>query len=66
MKEKKLVIKDKKYRGEKTVISSRLPVELVALIDEVAASSGRTRNDIIQKCLEFAVENIVYEDDQTE
>ena len=65
MEQKKLIIKDRKYRGEKTVISSRLPVELIAVLDDIAASTGRTRNDIIQKCLEFAVENIVYDESST-
>ena len=62
MKRDKLIITDKKYKGEKTVVSARLPIELVNTIDEIASSTGRTRNDIMQKCLEFAVENIVYED----
>lgn len=56
--EKKLEIRTKKYRGETTVISSRVPADLVEKIDFIAKSSGRTRNEIIQKCLEFATENI--------
>ena len=56
--EKKLEIKSKKYRGETTVISSRVPVDLVEKLDEIAKDSGRTRNEIIQLCLEFAAENI--------
>lgn len=57
--EKKLEIKSKKYRGETTVISSRVPVDLVEKLDEIAKDSGRTRNEIIQLCLEFAAENII-------
>ena len=56
--EKKLEIRTKKYRGETTVISSRVPADLVEKIDVIAKNSGRTRNEIIQKCLEFATENI--------
>lgn len=56
--DKKLEIQSKKYRGETTVISSRVPVDLVEKIDSVAKKCGRTRNEIIQMCLEFAVENI--------
>ena len=56
--EKKLEIKQKKYRGETTVISSRVPVDLVERLDFIAKESGRTRNEIIQMCLEFATENI--------
>ena len=56
--EKKLEIKSKKYRGETTVISSRVPVDLVEKLDYIAKDSGRTRNEIIQLCLEFAADNI--------
>lgn len=56
--EKKLEIKSKKYRGETTVISSRVPVDLVERLDEIAKESGRTRNEVIQLCLEFAADNI--------
>ena len=56
--EKKLEIKQKKYRGETTVISSRVPVDLVERLDFISRESGRTRNEIIQMCLEFAAENI--------
>lgn len=56
--DKKLEIKSKKYRGGTTVISSRVPVDLVEKLDTIAEESGRTRNEIIQLCLEFAAENI--------
>lgn len=56
--ERKLEIKTKKYRGETTVISSRVPVDLVEKLDNFAKISGRTRNEIIQECLEFAADNI--------
>ena len=60
--EKKLEIKAKKFRGETTVISTRVPVELVEMLDSIARDSGRTRNEIIQLCLEFAAENIEIKD----
>ena len=56
--EKKLEIKQKKYRGETTVISSRVPVDLVERLDFIEKESGRTRNEIVLMCLEFAAENI--------
>ena len=56
--EKKLVITAKKYRGETMVVSSRLTNELVEELDKIAEKTGRTRNEIIQMCLEFAVENL--------
>ena len=61
--EKKLEIKTKKYRGETTVISSRVPVDLVEKLDNIAKVSGRTRNEIIQECLEFAADNIEIKED---
>ena len=58
METKKLVIASKKYRGDSMVVSTRLPNELVSSLDEIAQKTGRTRNEIIQTCLEFAVENL--------
>ena len=61
--DKKLEIKSKKYRGETTVISSRVPVDLVERLDVIAKDSGRTRNEVIQICLEFAADNIEITED---
>ena len=58
MENKKLVIPSKKYRGDSMVVSTRLPNELVSSLDEIAQKTGRTRNEIMQMCLEFAVENL--------
>lgn len=43
------------------VVSTRLTNELVKELDKIAEKTGRTRNDIIQTCLEYAVENIEIE-----
>ena len=58
MEHKKLVIPSKKYRGDSMVVSTRLPNELVNKLDKIAEQTGRTRNEIIQTCIEFAVENL--------
>ena len=58
MSNEKLIISSKKYRGDSTVISIRLPDELVKKLDTIAEDSGRTRNEVIQKCLAFAVDNL--------
>ena len=58
MQNEKLVISSKKYRGDSTVISIRLPDELVKKLDTIAEDTGRTRNEVIQKCLAFAVDNL--------
>ena len=60
--EKKLIIKKKKYQGESMVVTSRLPVELVTELDKIAEVSGRTRNELIQTCLEFAIQNLEVDD----
>ncbi len=61
MVEKKLVIQSKRYKGETAVVSARLPHDLVKKIDEICEVTGRTRNEVIQMCLEFSVDNIEIE-----
>ena len=58
MSKEKLVISSKKYRGDSTVVSTRLPDELVQKLDKIALDTGRTRNEVIQKCLAFSVDNL--------
>lgn len=58
---KKLIVPSKKYKGSSSVISARIPVELIKKIDEVAEETGRTRNEILLLCLEFAMNNLVVE-----
>lgn len=62
--EKKLIITSKKYRGKTMVVSSRLTNELVEQIDKIAEKTGRTRNEIIQMCLEFAVDNLEVKEEE--
>ena len=64
MADKKLVIASKKFRGDSSVVSVRLPNELIERIDTVAEQTGRTRNEIIQKCLAFSIENIEVTNDR--
>ena len=56
--EKKLIISPKRFKGYSSVVSVRLPNDLVKSLDEIAEKTGRTRNEIIQKCIEFSVENL--------
>ena len=62
MAEKKLIIHPHRYGGETSVISLRLPKEMLAVIDRVAQETGRTRNEIIVKSLEFALDNMEIQD----
>ena len=58
MEEKKLIIKAHKYGGESSVVSMRIPKNMLADIDMVAAETGRTRNEILTMSLEFALEHM--------
>lgn len=62
MSDKKLKITTKKYRGDSSVVSVRLPNELIESLDSISNITGRTRNDIMQRCLEFAIENLEIEE----
>lgn len=57
----KLVIKSKKKYGDSSVVSARLPNEIVAELDNAANKSGRTRNEIVLLCLEFALKQLQIE-----
>lgn len=61
MAEKKLVISRKKYTGETAVISARLPLDLIKKINDICDETGRSKNEIIQICLEFSIDNIEIE-----
>lgn len=57
--EKKLIISAKKYRGDTSVVSVRLPNDLIQKIDEIVEKTGRTRNEIMQTCIEFSIEQLI-------
>ena len=56
--EKKLVIQPQKYGGETSVVSMRMPKNMLADIDIVANETGRTRNEILMMSIEFALEHM--------
>jgi len=60
--EKKLIIQPHRYGNESSVISVRLPKDMLAVIDRVAQETGRTRNEIIVKSMEFALDNMEIQD----
>lgn len=64
MPDKKLVISSKKFRGDSSVVSVRLPNDMIEKLDAIAEQTGRTRNEIIQKCLAFSIENIEVTDNK--
>ena len=55
---KRFVILSKKYKGDTSVVSARLPNEMIKDLDDIAESTGRNRNEIIMMCLEYAIDNL--------
>ena len=64
MENKKLIISSKKYKGETAVVSIRLPNDMIEKLDAIAEQTGRTRNEIIQKCLAYSIENLEVADNK--
>ncbi len=62
MNEETLRITPRKYQGETEVVSVRLPSDLVKELTFLAKETGRSRNEIIEKCLSFAVSRVKIED----
>ena len=58
LEERKLIIEPHKYGGETSVISMRMPKEMLEDIYKVAAETGRTRNEILMLSMEFALEHL--------
>ncbi len=58
MSETKFVLKVKKYTEESQVLSVRMPKDMLRDVDAVAEHTGRTRNEVILKSIEFALRNL--------
>lgn len=56
--EEKLVIKSQKYSGETSIVSMRMPKDMLADLDKIAAFTGRTRNEILMMSIEFAMKRM--------
>lgn len=44
--------------GKTSVVSARLPDDMIEQLDQIARKTGRTRNELIQMCIDFALKNI--------
>jgi predicted DNA-binding protein len=62
MDKKKLIIRARRYCSETTVISLRLPKDMIKVIEDIAATTGRTRNEIMVMSLEYALDNMEIEE----
>ena len=56
---KKFVITPKTERS--VTLTIRLETELNSYIEEIARKSGRSRNELINKALKFAFDNLEFE-----
>ena len=54
----KFIIRPKKAYGENTVVSCRMPVELVKKLDDIGNKTGRTRNELVLRCIEYALDKL--------
>lgn len=54
----KFIVRTKRSYGESTVVSCRMPIEMVAELDKIGNKTGRTRNELILKCVEFALDKL--------
>ena len=61
---KKLIIKKKPLRGEDgyKTFSIRIKDETVENLNQIAAKTNRTRNELINTFIDFAIENCLVED----
>lgn len=64
MSESKFQIAPKKYNGESSVVSMRMPKDMLRDIDEFAERTGRTRNEFLLLSLEFALEHLEIEEEK--
>ena len=51
-------------KGDKEVISFRVPKDLLTEIDNIASNNSLSRNEFMVQCLEFAISNIETEDEK--
>lgn len=60
------IIKPKKSYGNSSVVSARLPNEIIAKLENVAKQTGRNRNELILMCIEYALDNLIIEQSEEE
>jgi predicted DNA-binding protein len=58
MEDAKFIISPKRYKEESQVFSVRMPKDMLRDVDAVAQKTGRTRNEILLKCIEFTLTHL--------
>ena len=62
--DKKFVVRPRKPAfGKSSVVSTRLPDTVIEELDAIAQKTGRSRNELIQMCIDFALENLEIRED---
>ena len=51
-------ITPKKYTGESAVISMRLPKDMLKDLEAASVAAGRTRNELLTRCIEFLLNHM--------
>lgn len=63
--ENKFVVRPRKPAfGKTSVVSARLPDDMIEELDKVAKQTGRTRNELIQMCIDFALKILRYQNNR--
>lgn len=52
------VVRPRKSYGKNTVVSARLPDDLLKELDTVCTKTGRSRNELITMCIEYSLKRI--------
>lgn len=53
------IIPPRKWTGESSVISARLPNTIIEKLDGIARETGRSRNELMLLCVEYALNDLV-------
>ena len=54
----KILVIHNKNNTESITISMRIEKDLLMKIDEVVSKTGNSRNEVLQTCLRFAMDNL--------
>lgn len=61
---KKLIIRPRRAAlGKTAVVSVRLSEDTIKRLDAITTQTGHSRNELIQLCVEFGLENLEIKDD---
>ena len=58
MSDKFVIVPRKRAFGKTTVVSARLPDDMVKRLDSVAQETGRARNEIMVMAVDYALANL--------